>query len=517
VDSYDEIPYDSSPVTETDPDRLAVIGRLFGLEAADPRGCSVLELGCASGGNLIPLAWRYPRSRFVGVELSARQASDGRRMIERLGLTNIEIRQADILSLGEDLGEFDYILCHGVYSWVPEAVRERILDLFAGQLTSRGIAYISYNTLPGWRMRGMLRDMLLYHTRGSSLPGERLDVARGFLDLFEHATIGLDALHVKQIKQQIARIREAPPSYLYHEYLEALNEPCLFSDFATRFETRGLGYLGDAELHTMFPSTLGDAVDEAVDGIDDAIEQEQYLDFVRNRGFRQTLLCRADALPDRVVDLELFERLAFFADLIPPKKVDLRRPKSQPFRRPGGEEPLNIEHPLTKAAVIELARRYPDAVAFGDLVRMAGAAVADTGGRQHADALDHLFGEFFSLYLHQGVGASIHASALPRAGSRPRTTDLARLQVAEGLGHVATARHTQLDLDPLAERLLMLLDGSRTVEEIVEDLTVEADRQDRSLFGAAGLSGNPEKRRAQIRTNCERLVSLFARQGILEE
>lgn len=516
MDSYDEIPYESSPVTETDPDRLAVIGRLFGLETADPRDCSVLELGCASGGNLIPLAWRYPHSRFTGVELSARQAADGRRLTERLGLTNIEIRQADILDLGEDLGDFDYILCHGVYSWVPDAVRERILDLCAGHLTGCGIAYISYNTLPGWRMRGMLRDMLLYHTRDSRLPGERLESARTFLDLIEQGTTGLDAIHVTQLRQQIARIREAPPSYLYHEYLEALNEPCLFSEFAARAEARGLGYLADTELHTMFPSTLGDAVDEAVDGIEDAIEQEQYLDFIRNRGFRQTLLCRADALPDRVVDLELFERLAFFADLIPPNKVELRRPKSQPYRRPGGGEPLNIEHPLTKAAVAELARRYPDAVAFGDLAQMARTAVAEAGGRQHADALDHLFGEFFSLFLHQGVGASIHDDRFPRAGTRPRVSELARMQVAEGLGHAATARHTLLDLDPVAERLVAMLDGSRTVEEIVEDLVSEVESEDGALSAAAGRSTNPQKRRAQIRANCERLVSLFARQGILE-
>lgn len=514
MDGYDEIPYDSTPVTETDPDRLAVIARLFGLQTADPHNCRVLELGCAGGGNLIPLAWRYPKSKFLGVELSARQVADGNALIDRLGLRNIEIRQADILALGDDLGSFDYILCHGVYSWVPQVVRDGILDLCAGHLSPRGIAYISYNTLPGWRMRGMLRDMLLYHTRGVTEPAARLARAREFLDFLSHTTAGLDAVHTRYLKQQIERLRSAHPSYLYHEYLEATNDPLLFADFMRQAEARGLAYVGETELHTMFPSALDDAVEEALGGIEDAVEQEQYLDFVRNRNFRQTLLCHAEALQDRVLDLERFEHLAFFADLAPPGKVELRKPKAQSFRRVDGES-VTVEHPLTKAAVVHLSRCYPDSVGFAELAAAAQNAVAAAGGGARAGELDHLFGELFTLFLHQAVNASLRAECISHGGQRPRATDLARAQVAAGWGHLATARHTTLTLDPLAMILVELLDGTRDLDGLTAALVEKITEGRDQVPDWSGLPTDPRRLAEHVRRSCERLINIFARHGAL--
>ncbi|MDJ0892600.1 MAG: class I SAM-dependent methyltransferase, partial [Gammaproteobacteria bacterium] len=81
-DSYDQLPYESTPITETHPESLAVLGRWFGVQAPAPERCRYLELGCASGGNLIPLAWRFPQGRFLGIELSRRQVADGQALIE---------------------------------------------------------------------------------------------------------------------------------------------------------------------------------------------------------------------------------------------------------------------------------------------------------------------------------------------------------------------------------------------------------------------------------------------------
>jgi len=141
MDSYDEVPYHSAPFAETHPVNLAVLGRLFGLEPPDPDRCRFLELGCASGGNLIPMAVHLPGGWFEGIELSAAQAADGASLVAELGLANARIRQGDILDLGDDLGEFDYIVTHGVYSWVPEVVQERILGLCAEHLAPGGVAY----------------------------------------------------------------------------------------------------------------------------------------------------------------------------------------------------------------------------------------------------------------------------------------------------------------------------------------------------------------------------------------
>ncbi len=143
--SYDAVPYTSWPYPQSHPDRLATMATLFGLKPQPVDHARVLELGCASGGNLIPMAVAMPESHFIGIELSARQLAEGQETVRRLGLTNIELHQKNILEVGPDLGRFHYILAHGVYSWVPEPVQDKILAVCQENLEPGGVAYVSYN------------------------------------------------------------------------------------------------------------------------------------------------------------------------------------------------------------------------------------------------------------------------------------------------------------------------------------------------------------------------------------
>src|SRR5262245_31623646 len=163
--SYDEVPYESLPFAQTHPDRLDTVATLFGMRPAGADRCRVLELGCAAGGNLIPMALSLPQSRFLGIDQSARQIADGQKIVEALGLTNVELKQLSITDVDAGFGAFDYIVCHGVYSWVPATVQDKILEVCATNLAPQGVAYVSYNTYPGWHMRGMLRNIMCYHAR----------------------------------------------------------------------------------------------------------------------------------------------------------------------------------------------------------------------------------------------------------------------------------------------------------------------------------------------------------------
>src|SRR5262245_7457600 len=111
---YDEIPYRSHPFPQTHPDRLATVATLLGLSPTPVTRARVLELGCAAGGNLIPMAEALPEGRFVGVDLSARQLEDGHRTVAALGLKNIQLHHLSIADIPIDWGPFDYVLCHGV-------------------------------------------------------------------------------------------------------------------------------------------------------------------------------------------------------------------------------------------------------------------------------------------------------------------------------------------------------------------------------------------------------------------
>ncbi len=125
--SYQEVPYPNDPYRSSHPDQLATVAILAGLSPPPVSRCRVLELGCARGGNLIPMAVEMPQAQFVGFDSSGHQVREGCELIERVGLGNIRVEARDILDLDAAIGTFDFIICHGTYSWVEPEVQEKIL------------------------------------------------------------------------------------------------------------------------------------------------------------------------------------------------------------------------------------------------------------------------------------------------------------------------------------------------------------------------------------------------------
>ena len=517
MDPYDLFPYESIAFPETHPANLAVLGRLFGLQSVALEHCRVLELGCASGGNLIPMAWHLPHAKFLGIDLSRPQVENGQTLISELGLSHVELRQGDILALDEGLGEFDFVIAHGVYSWVPPAVREHLLSLVPRLLAPEGLFYVSYNALPGWRMRGMLRDILLYACREANTPTERLDAARAALERIESATAGLDALSARYLTEEIKNLRDAHPSYLFFEYLAEYNQAFLFSEFAADSERHGLRYICDTDLRTLFPSTYGEKVEGTLSDIEDGFELEQWLDFVTNRNFRQSLLCRGDAAIDDEIDLDRFAALSFGADLRISKKPDLKRTRNATFVNALGEQ-LTVSHPLTKALLSQLMSRYPDCVPLDELMPEAARLVAEAGGGRSATEVGECLAELFSLFAHRGVSARPGPLRLKRAAmEKPRASRLAAAQARAGAQRIATIHHGNLDLDTFAASLLLYLDGTHSAEQVARQL--EKDLKAGTLMppqGARPRQWSQERMHERTGAAVNNLLALFARHGVLE-
>ena len=116
---YDEIHYPTEGYRQTFPDRLATAGVLMGMQPPTVERCRVLELGCGSGENLLSMALSLPDSEFVGLDFAATSITRACAAAENCGVRNATFLQRDLLDSVADLGRFDYVIAHGVYSWTP--------------------------------------------------------------------------------------------------------------------------------------------------------------------------------------------------------------------------------------------------------------------------------------------------------------------------------------------------------------------------------------------------------------
>lgn len=332
--SYDETPYASHPFPQSAPEHLEGIATLFGLTPTPPANARVLELGCAAGGNIIPFALRHPQAQVVGLDLSPVQIAQGIERVRQLGITNLELRQMNLEDVDASLGSFDYIVAHGVYSWVPDAVRPAILRVCREHLAPGGIAYVSYNTYPGWKAREIVRDAMLFRAEARATPDEKLAYARGMMDFLAQMSPEGSVLR-RALDEVLPTIQAAGPTYLLHEFLEDCNQPVYFRDFVAAARSHGLDYLADAEPQTMFVSNHGAQVAEPLlkEAGNDQVLMEQYLDFLTNRSFRQSLLIHA-AQKQNVqyrLDARRMEALHYTLGVDPQLETDTRRAALPPI------------------------------------------------------------------------------------------------------------------------------------------------------------------------------------------
>ncbi|MGD8567963.1 MAG: class I SAM-dependent methyltransferase [Gammaproteobacteria bacterium] len=475
--TYDAIPYEDCPITETHPDYLCIVSALFGINAAAPDNCRVLELGCAGGGNLIPMAYYWPDSTFIGIELSEKQAAQGNAIIEELGLENISLVHKDILQLDRSIGSFDYIIVHGVFSWVPRPVQDYILKLCRLLLRKNGVAYISYNTFPGWHFRAAVRDMMLHHSRKSDSPKRKLDKSIELLHILSRGlpSKGRGSLSEQWLKQEADKLLAISPGYLLHDYLEPNNQPMYFHEFAQRIGRHQLKYLAEAHLYTMLGSTLTQHADAELNELDDLIEYEQYLDYFYLRHFRQTLICHGDNVVERDLAVDKLRDCYVFALLTSDEEIDLFSTEAQSFNNRIGSS-FDISHPLTKAAIIELARIYPSSYSYDALLTRARELLAEIGSEYQAVDGDDLLEELFHLFLSRAVQFSMVKRGLQNTvAEKPKANTLSRVYNASDKCCFASAHHISIQMNYLDRYIISLLTGQNDITQIESNLLAKAE------------------------------------------
>ncbi|MDY6950437.1 MAG: class I SAM-dependent methyltransferase [Thermodesulfobacteriota bacterium] len=518
--SYTEVPYYSSAIPESHPDRLATLGYLFGLSPAPVENCRLLELGCAGGGNIIPMAYHLPGSTFLGVELAANQAMAAQKATQDLGLENIRIENKDMLALSSSVGPFDYIICHGVFSWVPEPVQEKIFAIMSESLSEQGIGYISYNTYPGWHFREVVRHMMLYHAEQFDTPETRLNQGKAFINFIADAMANQNDPYGLLLRDELKVLKAGGDYYIFHEYMELVNSPIYFHQFVQRAERHGLQYLAESEFQTMFDVGIPDNISQTVARISrDIIQNEQYLDFLRNRCFRKTLICRKNLKLRRSLDASCLDKLLISSTSTPEGLADAS-PSSRmaKFRTYDGML-LETDDPFIPAGLMVLRESWPRALAFEDLVQRCLQRLEDTTPQ----GLDP---EIVRQELGQGLlrcrisgAVELHSwqdDIVTVLSDRPRVSEFTHYQVQQHQ-RIVNRSHQVCDADPFERRLIRLLDGQHDMGRLtdkmvqcVEDGTFTVSEFDVPITDS-------EKIRQTIKENVGTVLSRLLDAGLLVE
>jgi SAM-dependent methyltransferase len=478
-DSHNTFAYPGFPYPNTHPDRLAAMAILHGLNPAPVDRCCVLEIGCNEGANLIPMAYAIPTSEFVGFDLAGLRIEQGQERIRELGLTNLRLFQGDLLNLeaelgGAELGQFDYIIAHGFYAWVPEPVRERMMALCGQLLAPDGVAFISYNALPGGHLRLMIREMMLHRVKDIEEPHRRVSESIAFLHFLVESRPEGDAYRLL-IEKQFEEMENRSPELTFHDWLTDAYHPVSITDFAEHAAKYGLQYLSEAVLPPLndpsYRAEIRAAVESAAGG--DILKQEQMLDFLRARMFRETLLCRAERAVRRDFPAAHLRRLMLSSRA---SSAPGESPGARVFTLPAGIK-MEANHAGAIALIEELEANSPRPVGLADLEpRLAGAGLL----------LDQ---EGVTLLMRLVVArfVEIHAWCAPVASgvsTHPRASACARLE-ARTRGFATTLLHGTLKLDdPVLVSFLKMLDGTRDRDDLLAALQKEFPEMSRERLDA---------------------------------
>jgi len=514
--AYDSAPYDSLAYPQSQPDRLATQATLFHLAPAAVDCCRVLELGCASGGNLLPQAVNFPRSQYVGIDLSARQIADGIHDAQALGLNNIEFRQMSITDVDTGLGNFDYIIAHGVYSWVSAEVREKLIESCKRNLSPNGVAYLSYNVYPGWHIHGMIRDMMCYHADRVAEPEMKAEQARRLLDFLAAAVLSQDNAYSIMLNQELSKLAQMPDFYLLHDHLEEVNAPLYFHEFAQHARKHGLQYLGEAQFHLMAPPDFVNEVRTRLNELTlDIIRVEQYMDFVRNRRFRQSLLVHDNLVVNRQLAWEELRTFRIASDAKPVSiQPDLHSTAIEEFRSPS-DAFIDAKQPVTKTMMLILSEIWPKSLPFDELCRFAHARLNAPEVPDAATMANHeraLGSALLGAYARGVVEfRTVEPHFVTEISDRPRAYTISLLQATRGI-NVANALHAQVSLGPLRRFILRQLDGSRSRGDIEASLAKAIRRREYALNQQGTPLATEDAVRAvpQVVQECLRLFSSSA-------
>lgn len=505
---YNAVPYQSFPFSHTHPSHLFTLAKLFGLHPTPIEKAKVLELGCASGGNLIPMAYRFPHSTFLGIDLAEKQVDEGIKQISDLKLKNIELRHQSILHFTEKEGKFDYIICHGVYSWVDDHVKEKILQICRENLSSNGVAYVSYNTLPGWNMINSIRELMAWHTKNIQDPPTKALQARSVLKFISDGLSEDKSPYAEVLRNEVALLSKQSDNYLLHDHLSSFNQPIYFYQFIEQANAQKLSYLSDAFLPTMFTGNLPASLSNELNKINNIIIIGQYMDFVRNQRFRCTLLCHQENQVNRSLKTKDIED--FYLQMMgKPQDPFFSAQQIQEGKEicfVHGNITLTVRNAVSQLAMLILYEEQAKPIHYNELLQK----IAARGPLKDTTVIKSLLNDDLNLMRMAFAGLinikSYQDDYTLQIPEKPYVCPFIRYQ-GQKQNHVTNLRHEPIALEPLVKALLPHLDGTHTIDDLINKT---------KKYVAEGLLLVLDESKQQIKDKNEsdKRIALFCRQAL---
>ena len=467
---YDRVAYPTMAHPQTFVEGLAVKALLRGMNPTPPSRARVLELGCGDGFNLAAMAALNPEASYTGIDYSASTIERGRAMMEELKVPQVRLEAADIRSLDPAFGEFDYIIAHGVYSWVPEAVRNAVLATISRHLSPHGVAFVSYLALPGAYLREMVRTMVRFHTRAETGVREKTAQSRVLMQLLASAT-DTPNVYTQWVKTEAKLLEHHSDEAFFHDELSEESKPLLFVEFLEHANRHGLRFLCEAEYITPVAQRLTEQARAQLKPLEaNRVLLEQYLDFIEGRRFRQTLLCRPglgeNLAPGKLDQLFVAARakpVSSSTELTSPEALELRGQKNA-F--------ISAITPLEKATLLELVAERGGSLPFLDLLsrvrfRLSNAGIALTPEDETKLRL-YIIRAAVPGMIEISWSRSLQAVDVPE---RPRAHPFSGWSLERGAPAVFSYLGQFVEVDgALGRQLLKLLDGTRDRVALLQEI-----------------------------------------------
>ena len=487
TNKYDDVPYPSFTFPLTSPDSTSVTSTFYGMDPTDPGRCRVLELGCGNGSNLLAMAYCFADSQFVGIDLSSTHITEAKDGAETLGLGNVSFICGDVLDFEKyRLGIFDYIVAHGLFSWVPEKVRSQILNIYRSSLSPQGVGYISYNVYPGCHIREMVWDLMRFHTAGLGPWEEKVAAAIEATDAVSRSSEE-NSIYRRIFRDEYEDIVRRPRENIYHDDLTQVNQPFYFHQFAEQLRSNGLQYLSEADPVANNLDTLTAREREIVETWGtNTVRREQYIDFLEGRRFRASLVCRDNIELDRRMTPGMIHKFLISADLTPEgRSVELKRGVPVRFTAVQGSS-VQIDNPLTKAAAVYLKSVWCHRITFDELIQRS-TELLDSQNEPFSQAdLDETAD--YMLRLYQANMVKLHKfqpDFVLEPGERPHISDMARWQIRHGMKYITTLAGVTVGAeDEVVIGMVELFDGTRDIDTVKAEILrrVIVPNKERHIF-----------------------------------